>query len=311
MADQTESLPGDPRCVVTHRFAVINGVRLHYVAAEPSAERVRGRVPLCIALHGFPEFWYSWRRQIPALTAAGFRVLALDQRGYNLSDKPAAVSSYRIDELSADVAGLIAHVGEQKAHVIGHDWGGVVAWAVALRYPDAVEKLVVLNAPHPAAYVRELRTWQQRLRSWYVLFFQLPGLPELLIRAGNYALLERGFLREPIHADAFSAADVLLYKEALSQPGALTAALNYYRAAFRYRRALQRQFDRLTVPTLLLWGERDRYLGLPLTEGLERWVANLRLERIADASHWVQNDAPLHVNAAILKFLAGSETPAD
>ncbi len=303
-ADQTESLPGEPPCVVTHQFAVINGVRLHYVEAEPPAESARGRAPLCIALHGFPEFWYSWRRQIPALVAAGFRVIAVDQRGYNLSDKPAAVNSYRLDKLSADVAGLIAHVGGRKAHIIGHDWGGVVAWEVALRYPEVVDKLVVLNAPHPAAYLRELRTWQQRLRSWYVLFFQLTGLPELLIRAGNFALLEQGMLRQPVHVDAFSARDVLLYKKALAQPGALTAALNYYRAAYRNRRAYQRQYAQLTMPTLLIWGERDRYLGLPLTEGLEPLVPNLRLERIADASHWVQNDAPLQVNTAILNFLA-------
>jgi pimeloyl-ACP methyl ester carboxylesterase len=143
------------------------------------------------------------------------------------------------------------------------------------------------------------------LRSWYVLFFQLPGLPELLIRAGNFALLERGLVSEPVHGDAFSTADVRLYKKALAQPGALTAALNYYRAAYRNRRAHQGQFAQLTVPTLLIWGERDRYLGLPLTEGLEQWVAHLCLERIADASHWVQNDAPDLVNAAILKFLAG------
>src|SRR5579859_3244511 len=134
----------------SHRYAVVNGVRLHYVQS--------GNGPLVVLLHGFPEFWYSWHRQIPVLATADFRVLAVDQRGYNGSDKPPGVDSYRIEALTADVAGLIAHAGYAKAHVIGHDWGGVVAWAVAMRHPDVVDKLVVLNAPHPAAYLRELQT---------------------------------------------------------------------------------------------------------------------------------------------------------
>jgi pimeloyl-ACP methyl ester carboxylesterase len=279
----------------SHRYAVVNGLRLHYVEA--------GEGPLVVLLHGFPEFWYSWHRQIPALAAAGFHVLAVDQRGYNESDKPAGVDRYRIEALTDDAAGLIAHAGHAKAHVIGHDWGGVVAWAVAMRHADVVDKLVILNAPHPAAYLRELQTTDQRLRSWYVLFFQLPVLPELLIRAGNYALLERGLRREPVNPDAFTADDLRLYKEAVSQPGALTAALNYYRAAYRHRREARTLLRRVTAPTLLLWGERDRYLSLRLTEGLEPWVPDLRVERIPDASHWVQNDAPERVNVALVAFL--------
>jgi epoxide hydrolase 4 len=295
MDERTETLPGDPPCVVRHRHALVNGVRLHYAEA--------GDGPPVVLLHGFPEFWYSWHRQIPALAADGFRVLAPDLRGYNESDKPAGVRNYRVEVLIGDVAGLIAHACRDKAHVVGHDWGGVIAWAVAMHHPAAVDKLVVLNAPHPAAYLRELRTREQRLRSWYVLFFQLPGLPEVLIRAGNFALLERGLRSQPVHPGAFTDTDVQLYKRALSQPGALTAALNYYRAAFRHRRAAYRQIGRVTAPTLLLWGERDPYLGLRLTEGLEPWVPDLRVECIADASHWVQNDTPERVNRALLAFL--------
>lgn len=294
---------GDPACEVHHRYAVVNGVRLHYVETAPQADSVKANAKLCLLLHGFPEFWYSWRRQIPALAAAGFRVIAVDQRGYNESDKPRGVASYRLDLLTSDVAGLIAHAGQQKAHVIGHDWGGAIAWAVAMRHPEVVDKLVVLNAPHPAVFFRELRVPRQMLRSWYVLFFQVPVLPELFIRFGNYSFLDRMLLREPVHRDAFSADDVLLYKQALSQPGALTAAINYYRAAIRYRRDAQRAIRRITTPTLLLWGERDRYLGLALTKGLEPWVPDLRIQRIADASHWVQNDAPEQVNRALLAFL--------
>jgi len=279
----------------SHRYAIVNGLRLHYVEA--------GDGPLVVLLHGFPEFWYSWHRQIPVLAAAGFHGLAVDQRGYDESDKPPGVDSYRIEALTDDVAGLIAHAGCVKAHVIGHDWGGVIAWAVAMRQPDVVDKLVILNAPHPAAYLRELQTTDQRLRSWYVLLFQLPVLPELLIRAGNYALLERGLRREPVNPDAFTVEDVRLYKQALSRPGALTGALNYYRAAYRHRRVARTLLRRVTAPTLLVWGERDRYLSLRLTEGLEPWVPDLRVERIPDASHWVQNDAPERVNRALIGFL--------
>jgi pimeloyl-ACP methyl ester carboxylesterase len=295
MAERTETLPGNSPCVVQHRYAVVNGVRLHYVVA--------GDGPLVVLLHGFPEFWYSWRRQIPVLAAAGYRVVAVDQRGYNQSDKPEGVSSYRIDRLAADVAGLIEHAGSDKAHVVGHDWGGAVAWAVAMRHPEVVDKLAILNAPHPAAFFRALHHQDQLRRSWYVFFFQLPVLPELYLRFGNYSFLDRTLLSEPVHADAFSAADVRLYKQALARQGALTAAINYYRAALRYQRDGQRSLRRVTAPTLMLWGERDRYLGLPLLDGLEPWVPDLRIRRIPDSSHWVQNDAPDQVNAALLAFL--------
>jgi epoxide hydrolase 4 len=295
MADRTETLPGNLPCMVHHRHTVVNGVRLHYVEA--------GNGPLVVLLHGFPEFWYCWRRQIPALAAAGYRVVAVDQRGYNESDKPEGVSSYRVDRLAADVAALVARIGCEKAHIVGHDWGGAVAWAVAVRHPEVVDKLVILNAPHPAAFFRELHHQDQLRRSWYVFFFQLPVLPEWFLRFGNYSFLDRALQTEPVHAVAFSPEDVRLYKQALSRPGALTAAINYYRAALRYRREGQRSLRRITAPTLLLWGERDRYLGLALLEGLEPWVPDLRVRRIPDSSHWVQNDAPEQVNAALLAFL--------
>jgi pimeloyl-ACP methyl ester carboxylesterase len=279
----------------THRFAEVNGVRLHYVEA--------GTGPLVILLHGFPEFWYSWRHQLPALAAAGFRALAPDLRGYNESDKPRRVADYRIERLADDVAGLIAHAGEQDAAVVGHDWGGAIAWSLALRRPEVVRKLAVLNAPHPAAFLRELRTPGQLLRSWYMFFFQLPALPEALLRAGNFASLERTLRTEPVRPGAFTDEDVRLYKQALSRPGALTAGINYYRASILRLRRLARQIRPITVPTLLVWGERDRYLGLRLTEGLEPWVPNLRLVRLPNASHWVMNDAPEEVNRLLVEFL--------
>jgi epoxide hydrolase 4 len=282
-----------------HQYAVVNGVRLHYVEA--------GSGPLVVLLHGFPEFWYSWRHQIPALAAAGFRVFAPDLRGYNLSDKPAGVPAYRLDVLLEDVVGLIRHADEEKATIVGHDWGGVLAWHVAMCRPQVVDKLLILNAPHPAAYWRELRSWQQMRKSWYVLFFQMPCLPEQVIGAGDYDALDRLLRRQPVHAEAFTREDVRLYKQALARPGALTAALNYYRA-LRYPKERQgKDTTPIPAPTLLLWGEQDAYLSPRLTEGLEAWVPNLRVVRFPDASHFVQNDVPERVNRLMIDFLGGSD----
>jgi pimeloyl-ACP methyl ester carboxylesterase len=303
--ERTEILPGPPPTTIHHRFAVVNRVRLHYVEALPLQTAVNGGTRLCVALHGFPEFWYSWRHQIPALAAAGFRVLAPDLRGYNLSDKPAGIQAYRLDRLLGDVAGLITHVGAEKAVVIGHDWGGVLAWHLPLFFPELVEKLVILNAPHPAAYRRELRSWNQRLKSWYVCFFQVPILPELLFSLGDSHQLGRMLRRQPVRPDAFTPADVRRYKQALARPGALTAALNYYRASLRPLLRGGLADVPIPVPTLLLWGERDAFLSPRLTESLARWVPDLRVVRFADASHWIQNDIPERVNRLMLTFLLG------
>ena len=303
---ETEILPGLPPCAVHHRFTKVNGVTLHYVEAHPTAENGSEitSARLCLALHGFPEFWYSWRHQIPALAAAGFRVVVPDLRGYNLSDKPRSIVAYRIDSLIGDMLGLIEHTGVQRASVIGHDWGGVIAWHLAMYLPQAVEKLIILNAPHPAAYRRELRSWRQLLKSWYVFFFQVPGLPELLFRASNFDSLGRMLRSQPVNPEAFAPEDVRRYKQAMAQPGALTAALNYYRAFLRYRN--QRRFPDdapITVPVLVLWGERDAYLNPHLTEGLSAWIPNLRVMRFPDVSHWIQNDAPERVNRLMIDFL--------
>jgi pimeloyl-ACP methyl ester carboxylesterase len=278
-----------------HGHAVVNGVRLHYVEA--------GSGPLVVLLHGFPEFWYSWRHQLPALAAAGFRALAPDLRGYNESAKPGRIADYHLERLADDVAGLIAHAGERDAVVAGHDWGGGIAWYLPLRHPRLVRRLIVLNAPHPAAFLRELRTPGQLVRSWYVFFFQLPGLPEWALRARDFASLERTLRTGPVRPGTFTEDDIRRYKAALARPGALTAAVNYYRSAFLRLGRLRRQVRPIAVPTLLIWGERDPYLGPRLTEGLEPWVPNLRLVRLRDASHWVQNDAPDEVNRLMLEFL--------
>ncbi|MFO1418079.1 MAG: alpha/beta fold hydrolase [Methylotetracoccus sp.] len=278
-----------------HRWCEVDAVRLHFVEA--------GTGPLVVLLHGFPEFWYSWRRQIGLLVAAGRRVVALDQRGYNLSEKPAGVHAYRVERLVDDVAGLILALGESAADVVGHDWGGAIAWMLAIRHPQRVRRLAVLNGPHPRRMAEELRLPRQLRRSWYMFLFQLPWLPEWLLARDRYRGLLATMSRDVVTVGAFSDADLAAYRAAIAMPGALTSAVNYYRALFRRNPfALLRQVGRIDHPTLLIWGERDRYLGLPLTEGLSRWVADLRVERIPEASHWVQVDVPDRVNALLIEF---------
>jgi pimeloyl-ACP methyl ester carboxylesterase len=281
----------------SHCQAVVNGVRLHFVEA--------GSGPLVVLLHGFPEFWYCWRWQVPALAAADFRVLVPDLRGYNLSDKPPGVGNYRLGALVDDVVALIDHAGGERAAVVGHDWGGAIAWALAMRHPQRVERLAILNAPHPAAFRRELANPAQWLRSWYMLFFQLPWLPEWLLRAGDFALLERTFRHQTRNPLAFTPDDIALYKQALRQPGALTATLNYYRALFRFPREIAGRPAPIRAPTLLIWGERDQYLGIGMSRHLERWVPGIRVERLPGISHWVQTDDPERVNRLLIEHLQG------
>ena len=257
-----------------------------------------------VLLHGFPEFWYAWRQQLPALARAGFRAVAPDLRGYGRSPKPPRVRDYRIELLAADVADLIRRHCGGRAHVVGHDWGGVIGWWLAMHHPDVVDRLVVLNAPHLAAYFRELRRPAQLLRSWYVGFFQLPWLPEWSIRVDGYATLRRLFRDDPARRGAFTEPDIERYVEAFADRRALTGAINYYRAAVRAGPwAMAGRVRPIAAPTLLIWGERDRYLVPELASGLEAWVPNLRVERLAAASHWVQHDEPDRVNQLLVDFL--------
>lgn len=286
----------------THREGRVNGIRLHWVE--------QGEGPLVVLLHGFPEFWYAWRHQLPALAAAGFRAVAPDLRGYNLSDKPRGVRAYRIEALLGDLEGLIALLGVEqggaRAHVVGHDWGGAFAWYAPLFLPERLLSLSLLNAPHPLAFRRELKSSPaQRKKSSYVFFFQLPWLPERRIRAGNFAAVEKMLRRDPVRTGAFTDEDVRAYKDALARPGALTAAVNWYRAALRFPPRVGGRSWPEGLKTLVVWGERDRYLGPGLLEGLDRWVPNLTVERIPDASHWVQADAPGRVNELLVTFLKG------
>jgi pimeloyl-ACP methyl ester carboxylesterase len=269
------------------------GIRLHYVE--------EGEGPLVVLLHGFPEFWYSWRRQIPVLAQAGFHVVAPDMRGYDLSDKPAGWRAYDAGLVADDIAGLVRYFGEQSAHIVGHDWGAAVAYAVAMGHPDVVRGLAILNVPHPARMLEGLRTLKQLRKSWYMFFFQIPRLPEHLIGRDDFSFAKRSLRADS--KDAFSDEDLERYVEAWSQPGALAGMINYYRAALRRSpgKALG-QMKPIEAQTLVIWGMRDRHLGSELAEPASEWVPNVRVERIPEATHWVQHDAPERVNELLLGF---------
>jgi pimeloyl-ACP methyl ester carboxylesterase len=278
-----------------HEVAEVNGIRMHYV--------IQGEGELVVLLHGFPEFWYSWRHQIPAL-AQRYRVVAPDLRGYNLTEKPAGVASYRVESIMEDVVALIRHLGCEQAIIIGHDWGGMIAWRLAIERPEVVRRLIVLNIPHPEAMRRGLRRPRQLLRSWYIFFFQLPRLPEAAFRAGDYRAIERAFRGMAIRKEAFTDADIAAFKEAAARPGALTATINWYRAAFRSQLFTRpHPFPRVESPTLLIWGENDTALGKELSYGTDRWVHDFRVHYVAHCSHWVQQEQPELVNQLMLDFL--------
>jgi pimeloyl-ACP methyl ester carboxylesterase len=305
---------------VEHRFVDTNGVRLHCAIA--------GEGPLVVLLHGFPESWYSWRHQIPAL-ARRFRVVAPDLRGYNDSEKPRDVRAYSLAEVTADVAGLIAAFGEREAVVVGHDWGSAIAWTVAMERPDLVKRLVILNCPHPAIFVRHLReNPRQMARSLYMLAFQIPVLPELLLGLNRAWLVRRAVERSAVRRDGITPEALETLRTNASKPGALRAALNYYRAMGRspeargaWPRWLRRflwgdrmpeglretpdDWPRVTAPTLVIWGENDVALGLELTHGMEPLVAApFQIKYIPLCGHWVQQEQPELVNAYLLDFLA-------
>ena len=272
-----------------HRYAYINGIRMHYVEA--------GAGELVVLLHGFPEFWYSWRHQIRAL-ATHCRVIAPDLRGYNETENAAP---YDIETLQEDVIALIRHAGEESAHIVGHDWGGAVAWMLAIQHPERVRSLVVCNLPHPEVFQRAVRRPRQLLRSWYMGFFQLPWLPERALAAGRYHRLARKMIRE-CRAGTFTREDVNAYLEAWRRQG-LGGGINWYRALARRRPQLPSPVPLVVAPTTLIWGDGDAYLGKELTEGTERHVADLTVHHLPGVSHWVQQEAPAEVNTYLLQHL--------
>ena len=272
-------------------------VSLQAVAAGPHDG------PVIVLLHGFPEFWYGWRRQIEPLAAAGFRVIVPDQRGYNLSGKPDGVSAYALTELVSDVIAIADQLGREKIFLAGHDWGAAVAWSAALLHPQRIAKLAVLNVPHPSVMRKFLtRRPHQFLRSWYMFFFQLPWLPEAVFSAFNFRIGSRALLRSS-RPGTFSDEDLAQYRAAWSQPGALTGMINWYRALFRTRVKFPDKIVR--VPTRILWGERDAFLLAEMARESLRYCTNAELFTFANATHWLQHEEPARVSELLIDFFRG------
>ena len=254
--------------------------------------------PAVVLLHGFPEVWYGWRKQIAPLAEAGLRVIVPDQRGYNQSSKPPHVRDYRLRELTADVIAIADQIGREKILLVGHDWGAAVAWNTAMRYPGRIEKLAILNVPHPAVMLRFLKTNpRQMLRSWYMLFFQIPRLPELLfLRNGERTLLRTS------RTGTFSPEDLDRYREAWGRPGAVTAMINWYRALLREipdRAAVE---TRVSVPTRILWGKQDRFLMSAMAAESLKYCDHGELFELPEATHWIQHEEPERVNQLLIEF---------
>lgn len=279
---------------VRFRRVVLPEIGLHVAEAGPETG------PPTILLHGFPEFWFGWRHQFAPLAAAGLHVIAPDQRGYGLSDKPDGIAAYHLDRLAEDVLALADAYAAPTVRLVGHDWGGLVAWWVASRYPERIDRLAILNAPHPAvvgAYMRHHPG--QWLRSTYVALFQLPHLPERLLTADRCRALRRA-LSNTSRPGAFATADLDRYVEAWMQPGAMTAMLNWYRALVRLPRTTP---PRVRVPTLILWGRQDTALQPGLAEASLAVCDDGRINWYPRASHWIAHEDPAAVNADLIAFL--------
>ena len=283
-----------------------NGLRFHVASceAEPGSDR------LALFLHGFPEFSLSWREQLPLLARLGYKAWAPDLRGYGKTDRPPAVQDYAIEKLLDDVSGLIAASGARETLLVGHDWGGIVAWYFAMRRPEQIARLCIMNLPHPACMERALRG-RQILRSWYALFFQIPWLPERLMAAGDYRAVREAFLGMAVDKSRFPSELLRAYRDNAAHPGALTAMINYYRALVRGGSRRQRAlgYPKIETPTLMIWGEKDSALGIETSHGTEAHVSDLTLRYLPNVSHWVQQEAPGKVNAMLEAWLLGKPVP--
>jgi pimeloyl-ACP methyl ester carboxylesterase len=282
-----------------HHDVLTNDLRLHVVQCGPPDG------PLVILLHGFPEYWYSWRAQLPALVAAGYRVWVPDQRGYNLSDKPLGVESYVLPTLAADIIGLIDVAGRAQAAVVGHDWGAIVAWYLAAHHQSRIACTTIINVPHPRAVLPNI--WQapdQLLRSWYIAFFQLPGLPERLISRRNWQVGAQMLVRSS-RPGTFSPAEVARYKAAWNRPGAITSMLNWYRALTRPPVS---NWPHIRRPVQVIWGERDAFLNKKFAQLSLAECEQATLHYFPQATHWVHLEEATKVNELLLQFLQPEST---
>lgn len=278
-----------------HRRVATNGIELHVVTAGPEDG------PMVLLLHGFPEAWFGWERQIGPLAARGKLVVVPDLRGYNTSDKPPRVRDYAVDVLTADVLGLLDAFGRRTATIVCHDWGGVLGWRLAIEHPERVERFCAMNIAHPSVLLRASLTRPRQLaRMWYVLALNLPSLPERTLARDRCDRLVRLMYANTVHKP-FTADEIARYREAWEQPGALWSTLAWYRAALRHPRPLRSQ--RVTVPALIVWGRHDRAMGFELVAPSVALCDDAELVVIDDAAHFVQHDAPDRVNAALAAFI--------
>jgi pimeloyl-ACP methyl ester carboxylesterase len=288
------------------QFVEANGLRFEVLEVGAG-----DKFALC--LHGFPEHAISWRAQMPALAAAGYRVWAVNQRGYGNSSRPSRVADYGIEFLTADIAGLIdaakAEFAPREVALIGHDWGAGVAWYFASQQLRPLDALIIMNVPHPACFRAALKRWRQLRKSWYIGFFQIPWLPDLLLRANHGAAVERMFLQSSLYPESFAGEVMAVYRDNVSQPGAATAMLNWYRA-FARRGFREADFPVIATRTLVIWGEADVAIDLITLDGTEKYVADLTLRRLPGISHWVQQEAPEMVNAMMVSFLCRQVVPS-
>ena len=282
-----------------HHASVINGLRLHYVSAGAATD------PLVVLLHGFPARWSTWQMPMAGLAQAGFHAVAPDLRGYGDSAKPRGVRQYTIDRLADDVVALIHELGNDRAYIVGHDFGGGIAWAAAMFHPHAVKGLAILNSAHPLGFASQIRRRSQLRKSWYMFFFQIPWLPEVILSRHDFE-----FLRRALANDGLSQATIADLLEGVSPDGALCAAINWYRAAFRDGLTRRLQPRRVTVPTLLVWGDRERYLDSELADPPAEWVSHTRTEHIPTAGHWVHHDAPERVTTLLIHHISAIERSA-
>ena len=262
---------------------------------------------LALCLHGFPELHFSWRHQMPLLAKKGYRVWAPNIRGYGATDRPEGVREYAMDRLTQDVADLIDASGAKQVTVFAHDWGAIIAWAFAITKLRPLTRLVIMNVPHPGVAAREIRKWRQFSKSWYVFFFQLPKLPEMMLGRGKGAAVGRLIADTSCNKDRFGREVRAIYTAAGNRPGARTAMVNYYRALLGHRDTIDMGDLTVDVPTLMVWGEEDVALNIHCTEGTEQWVSDFTLKRLPGVSHWVQQDAPDEVNAILADWLPDAQ----
>lgn len=259
---------------------------------------------VALLLHGFPEGRFSWRFQLPLLADLGWRAVAPDLRGYGGSSKPSRTADYRIEALVEDVAALFEACGARRRLLIGHDWGAMITWVFAMRQRLPLDGLVIMNVPHPAVFARVMRTsWRQRLRSWYAAFFQIPSLPEWMMTRDGARAVGEAFTNMAVDKSRFPPEVTEVFRAAALKPGAMKAMIDYYRANRDLIGHYRGGAPVIEVPTLMVWGEEDAAIGIEASEGYEGLVRDLTLRRMPGVSHWVQQEAPERVNAALAEWL--------